>query len=86
MGFNLIGKVTDVFPNYLLSKSRSGIFSERNRDETEAAEKRLDYYLTHQAWKPDLGIDLDGLKAVIAVYAEQADMKGSIPSTESTSI
>ena len=46
------------------------------------AEQGLDYYLAHRAWEPDLGIDLDGLKTVINVYAEQADMKGPIPSPE----
>jgi hypothetical protein len=46
------------------------------------AEQGLDYYLTHQAWDPDLNIDLDGLKTVIEIYAEQADLKGPIPSPE----
>ena len=46
------------------------------------ARKGLDYYLEHRAWEPDLSIDVDGLKTVIEIYAEQADMKGPIPSPE----
>jgi ABC-type nitrate/sulfonate/bicarbonate transport system substrate-binding protein len=114
MGFNLIGKVTDVFPNYLLSTfSVRREWAEAHReqvvrflkavlqarkwleDKKEAgaeflakeldlkpklAMKGLDYYLAHRAWEPDLNIDLDGLKTVIEIYAEQADMKGPIPS------
>jgi ABC-type nitrate/sulfonate/bicarbonate transport system substrate-binding protein len=116
MGFNLLGKVTDVFPNYLLSS-----FSVRRRwavahrgevvrflkavlqarkwleDNRKAgaeflakeldlkpklAEKGLDYYLTHRAWEPNLDIDMDGLKTVVEIYAEQADLKGSISRPE----
>lgn len=116
MGFNLIGKVTDVFPNYLLSSfSVRRQWAEAHRDEVvrflravlkarkwldeskqEAAEflakeldmkpalarKGLDYYLDHRAWEPDLNIDMDGLKTVVEIYAEQADMKGPTPSPE----
>jgi ABC-type nitrate/sulfonate/bicarbonate transport system substrate-binding protein len=116
MGFNLIGKVTDVFPNYLLSSfsvrrewaaaHRGEIVSflkavlqarrwlEENRKagaeflakelemKPKLAEQGLDYYLTHRAWEPDLNIDLDGLKTVVEIYAEQADIKGPIPSPE----
>jgi len=46
------------------------------------AEKGLDYYLAHRAWEPDLSIDLEGLKTVVEIYAEQAGFKGSIPSPE----
>jgi len=46
------------------------------------AEKGLDYYLTNQAWHPELEIDLDGLKTVVEIYAEQTGMKGPIPSPE----
>ena len=113
MGFNLIGKVTDVFPNYLLSsfsvrrqwavEHRGEVvhflkavlqarkWLEENREagaeflakelelKPQLAKQGLDYYLTHRAWEPDLGIDLDGLKAVVEVYAEQADMKSPLP-------
>ncbi|HXF76793.1 MAG TPA: ABC transporter substrate-binding protein [Methylomirabilota bacterium] len=116
MGFNLIGKVSDVFPNYLLSSfSVRREWAEAHRDEVvrclrallkarkwlddnkeEAAEflakeldmkpalarKGLDYYLDHRAWSPDLNIDMEGLKTVVEVYAEQADMKGPLPSPE----
>jgi ABC-type nitrate/sulfonate/bicarbonate transport system substrate-binding protein len=116
MGFNLIGKVTDVFPNYLLSsfsvrqgwarlhraevvrflkavlearkwlednKKAGAEFLAKELDiKPELAETGLEYYLTHRAWEPNLEIDLDGLKAVIEIYAEQADMKGAVPSAE----
>jgi ABC-type nitrate/sulfonate/bicarbonate transport system substrate-binding protein len=116
MGFNLIGKVTDVFPNYLLSSfSVRRQWAAEHRDEVvrflkavlqarrwldenreagaeflakeleikpKLAEKGLDYYLTHHAWEPDLSIDMNGLKTVIDVYAEQAGMKGPVPSPE----
>jgi ABC-type nitrate/sulfonate/bicarbonate transport system substrate-binding protein len=116
MGFNLIGKVSDVFPNYLLSsfsvrrqwaaEHRQEVvrflkavlqarrwLEENRKDGAEflakelemkpkLAEKGLDYYLAHRAWEPDLSIDLEGLKTVIAIYVEQADVKGPIPSPE----
>jgi hypothetical protein len=43
------------------------------------AQRGLEYYLEHRAWEPDLSIDLDGLKTVIEVYAEQAGMAGQPP-------
>ena len=46
------------------------------------AEKGLDYYLTNQAWHPELDIEMDGLKTVIDIYAEQTGMKGPIPNPE----
>ena len=116
MGFNLIGKVSDVFPNYLLSSFsvRRG-WAEAHRDEVvhflkavlqarkwlednreagaeflakeldikpKLARKGLDYYLENRAWEPDLSIDMEGLKTVVDIYAEQADVKSSIPSPE----
>jgi len=115
-GFNVIGRVADVFPNYLLSAySVRRSWAEKNRplvvrflkavlrakkwfeeDKNAAteylakefqltpslAEKGLDYYLTNQAWHPELEIDLDGLKTVVEIYAEQTGMKGPIPSPE----
>jgi ABC-type nitrate/sulfonate/bicarbonate transport system substrate-binding protein len=116
MGFNLIGKVTDVFPNYLLSSfSVRREWAAAHRDEVvrflkavlqarrwleedrkagaeflakelemkpKLAELGLDYYLTHRAWEPDLNIDLDGLKTVVEIYAEQTDIKGPIPNPD----
>ena len=115
-GFNVIGRISDVLPNYLLSAytvKRS--WAEKNRptvvrflkaivrakkwfeqDRKAAieflakefaltpalAEKGLDYYLTNQAWHPELEIEMDGLKTVIDIYAEQTAMKGAIPSPE----
>jgi ABC-type nitrate/sulfonate/bicarbonate transport system substrate-binding protein len=115
-GFNVIGRISDVLPNYLLSAytvRRS--WAEKNRptvvrflksivrakkwfeQDRKAAtdflakefqltpsltEKGLDYYLTTQAWHPELEIELDGLKTVIDIYAEQTGMRGAIPSPE----
>src|SRR5438552_3358336 len=72
-GFNLIGQVADIFRNYLLSA-----YSVRR----SLAEKGLDYYLTNQAWHPELEIEMDGLRTVVDIYAEQTGMKGAIPSPE----
>jgi NitT/TauT family transport system substrate-binding protein len=113
MGFNLIGKATDDFPNYLLSTfSVRRQWAAENRDtvihflrallrarrwleddraagavflakdlgiKPKLARQGLDYYLDNRAWDPDLSIDLDGLKSVIEVYAEQTDLKGPLP-------
>jgi len=40
------------------------------------ASQGLDYFLDHQAWEPNLGVTLDGLKAVLEVYSEQSDTPG----------
>ena len=110
LGLTVVGKVTDVFPNYLLSgfsvrrrwaqdhraevvrflkallKARKWLGE--NREEGAAfltdelklepvlARHGLDYYLDHRAWEPDLGVNLEGLKAVLEVYSEQADAPG----------
>jgi len=115
-GFNVIGRIADIFPNYLLSAySVRRSWAEKNRprvvgflkavlrakkwfeaDKKTAteflakefqlkpslAEKGLEYYLTNQAWHPELDIELDGLKTVVEIYAEQTGMKGLIPSPE----
>ncbi len=115
-GFNVIGRVADVLPGYLLSAySVRKSWAEKNRplvvrflkavvrakkwfeqDRKAAieflakefqltpglAERGLDYYLTHQAWPPELEIDLDGLKSVVDIYAEQTALKGPPPSPE----
>jgi NitT/TauT family transport system substrate-binding protein len=115
-GFNLIGRVADIFPNYLLSAySVRRTWAEKNRplvvrflkavvrakkwfeqDRKAAteflakefqlapglAERGLDYYLTHQAWHPELEIEMDGLRTVVDIYAEQTGMKGPAPGPE----
>lgn len=116
LGFNLIGNVVDVFPDYLLSSFsvRQG-WAEAHRDEVvrflkavllarkwlednkksaveflasdlsmkpKLAEQGLDYYLEHRAWDPKLDINLDGLKTVVEIYAEQARFKGPMPNPE----
>ena len=113
LGFNLIGKASDVFPNYLLSSFsvrrgwaeshrepvirflrallRARRWIDENRQEAAQflaaeldmkpalARRGLDYYLDQRAWDPLLRIDLDGLKTVVDVYAEQADLKSPLP-------
>jgi NitT/TauT family transport system substrate-binding protein len=115
-GFNVIGRIADIFPNYLLSAySVKRSWAEKNRPRVvrflkavlqakkwfeqdrkaaieylakefqltpSLAEKGLDYYLTNQAWHPELEIEIDGLKTVVEIYAEQTGMKGPIPSPE----
>ena len=112
-GFNLIGKVTDIFPNYLLSsfsvrrewaaahrsevvrflkavlrarkwleQDRAGgaeFLAQELKMKPKLARQGLDYYLDNHAWEPDLAIDLEGLKAVVEIYAEQAELKGPVP-------
>jgi ABC-type nitrate/sulfonate/bicarbonate transport system substrate-binding protein len=115
-GFNVIGRVADVLPNYLLSAySVRRSWAERNRPQVvrflkavlrakkwleedkkaatqflakefeltpSLAEKGLDYYLANHAWHPELEIEMDGLKTVVDIYAEQTGMKGPVPSPE----
>jgi ABC-type nitrate/sulfonate/bicarbonate transport system substrate-binding protein len=115
-GFNVIGRVADIFPTYLLSAySVRRSWAEKNRPQVvrflkavllakkwleedrknavqflakefdlkpALAEKGLDYYLANQIWHPELDIEVDGLKTVIDIYAEQTGIKGPIPSPE----
>src|SRR5499425_1159511 len=115
-GFNVIGRVADVLPGYLLSAySVRRSWAEKNRTQVvrflkavlqakkwfeqdkkgaveylakefqltpSLAERGLDYYLTYQAWPPELEIDMEGLKTVVDIYAEQTGMKGPLPNPE----
>jgi ABC-type nitrate/sulfonate/bicarbonate transport system substrate-binding protein len=115
-GFNVIGRIADVFPNYLLSAySVRRSWAEKNRPQVvrflkavlqankwfeqdrkaaveflakefqltpNLAERGLDYYLTYQAWPPELEIDMEGLKTVVDVYAEHTGGKGALPKPE----
>jgi NitT/TauT family transport system substrate-binding protein len=114
-GFNVIGRIADILPNYLLSAySVRRSWAEKNRPlvvrflkavvrakkwfEQERkpaveflakefqlslalAERGLDYYLANQAWHADLDIEMDGLKTVVDIYAEQNNLK-IIPNPE----
>jgi ABC-type nitrate/sulfonate/bicarbonate transport system substrate-binding protein len=116
VGFNVIGRMADLFPTYLLSaysvrrswaeknrprvvrflkavlqakkwfeqdrKSASEFLAKEFQLSLSLAEKGLDYYLTNQAWHPELEIEMDGLKTVVDIYAEQTGMKGPVPSPE----
>lgn len=115
-GFNVIGRIADILPNYLLSAySIRRSWAEKNRpqvvrflkavvrakkwfeQERKSAieflskefqltlaltERGLDYYLSTQAWHPELEIEMDGLKTVVDIYAEQTNVKGPIPNPE----
>jgi len=115
-GFNVIGKMFEVFPNYLLSSySFRRSWAEKNRpvvvrffkaiirakkwfeqDRKTAieflskgfqltpahAEKGLDFYLQTPSWNPELEIEMDGLKTVVDIYAEQNNLKGPPPNPE----
>lgn len=115
-GFNVIGKMFEVFPNYLLSSySVRRSWAEKNRatvvrflkavirakkwfeqDRKGAieylakefqltpahAEKGLDFYLQTPSWNPELEIEMDGLKTVVDIYAEQNNLKGPPPNPE----
>ena len=115
-GFNVIGRISDVLPNYLLSAySIRRSWAEKNRPQVvrflkavvhakkwfeqdrksaveflskefqltpALTEKGLDYYLINQAWHPELEIEMDGLKTVVDIYAEQANLKGPPPNPE----
>jgi ABC-type nitrate/sulfonate/bicarbonate transport system substrate-binding protein len=105
LGLKTIGKVTDIFPNYLSSSfavrrrwaqrhgtvvvkflkallwarqwlgenpdaAGTGLAKELGM-EPELARRGIDYYLAHGAWEPNLDVNLDGLKAVLAGYQEQ---------------
>jgi ABC-type nitrate/sulfonate/bicarbonate transport system substrate-binding protein len=110
-GFNVIGRIADILPNYLLSAySIRRSWAEKNRPlvvrflkavvrakkwfeqdrkavveflakefqlSPAMAERGLEYYLAHQAWHADLDIEMDGLKTVADIYAEQNNLKTS---------
>jgi len=116
MGLNLIGKASDVFPNYLLSsfsvrrnwatthhqeivrflkailQARKWLEDSRElgaeflaqelRLKPKMAPRGLDYYIENRAWGDDFDVDLEGLKAVVEIYAEQTGMKGPLPNPE----
>ena len=114
-GFNVIGRIADILPNYLLSAySIRRSWAEKNRPvvvrflkavvrakkwleqerkpaveflakefqlSSAMAERGLDYYLAQQAWHADLDIEMDGLKTVADIYAEQNNLK-TVPNPE----
>ncbi len=116
LGFNVIARMGEVFPNYLLSgftvrrswaeKNRASVvrflkgvvrakkwFEQDRKAAIEflakefqltplLAEKGLDYYLAAPAWHPELEIEMDGLKTVVDIYAEQNNLKGPVPNPE----
>ncbi len=113
MGFNVIGRVVDVIPNYqltVLTVKRS--WAEKNRpllvrfmkamvqahrwlyENKEAAigflskEMQLkptharqgwEYYIQNRVWNPDGDINIEGVRTVIQIMAEQGQIKGPLP-------
>jgi len=114
LGFNIIGKVSDVIPNFqltVLTARRS--WAEANRPlavrfmkamalsmrwlydnkaaavefltremklKPSQAEKGWEYYVENRIWHPDADINLEGMKIVIQIQAEQGTIKGAPPS------
>ncbi|MGE5817579.1 MAG: ABC transporter substrate-binding protein [Deltaproteobacteria bacterium] len=114
MGYNIIGRVVDVIPNYQLAALavyRS--WAERNRPlfirfmkgvvlgarwlvenkqpaidflvkemdlKPEHARRGWEYYVEHRIWDPNADVTIEGVKTALQIYAEQAQMKGTLPS------
>lgn len=116
MGFNVIGKVAEVIPNFqltVLTARRS--WAEANRPlvvrfmkamalttrwlyenkraaiefltremklKPGHAEKGWEYYTENRIWHPDADVNLEGMKAVIQIQAEQGQIHGALPRPE----
>ena len=114
LGFNVIGKVSDVIPNFqltVLTARRS--WAEANRPlvvrfmkamalsmrwlaenkraaiefltremklRPAHAEKGWEYYIENRIWHPDADVNLEGMKVVIQIQAEQGQIRGAVPS------
>jgi ABC-type nitrate/sulfonate/bicarbonate transport system substrate-binding protein len=114
MGFNVIGKVVDVIPNFqltVLTARRS--WAESNRPlavrfmkamvltmrwlyenkgaaiefltremklKPSHAEKGWQYYVENHIWHPDADINVEGMKVVVQIQAEQGTIKPPVPS------
>jgi NitT/TauT family transport system substrate-binding protein len=114
MGFNVVGRVVDVIPNYQLAalavhrswaaKNRplfirfmKGVvlgarwlienkqpaidFFVKEMDlKPEHARRGWEYYVENRIWDPNADVTIDGVKTALQIYAEQAQMKGALPS------
>ncbi len=116
MGFNMIGRVVDVIPNYqltVLSVKRS--WAEKNRpllvrfmkamvfadrwlyNDKEAAinflakemqlkppyaRKGWEYYTENRIWNRNSDVNIEGVRTVIEIMADQGQFKGQLPSPE----
>jgi ABC-type nitrate/sulfonate/bicarbonate transport system substrate-binding protein len=114
LGFNVIGKVSDVIPNFqltVLTARRS--WAEANRPlvvrfmkamaltmrwlyenkrpaiefltremklKPAHAEKGWEYYIENRIWNPDADVNIEGMKVVIQIQAEQGQIHGALPS------
>ena len=114
LGFNVIGRVSDVIPNFqltVLTARRS--WAEANRAivvrfmkamalsmrwlyenkrpaiefmtremklKPAHGEKGWEYYIENRIWHPDADINLEGMKVVIQIQAEQGQIHGPLPS------
>lgn len=48
----------------------------------EHARRGWEYYVGYRVWDPDAGINTEGIKTVIQIYAEQTQAKGQMPGPE----
>jgi ABC-type nitrate/sulfonate/bicarbonate transport system substrate-binding protein len=114
LGFNVIGRVVDVIPNFqltVLTARRS--WAEANRPlvvrfmkamalsmrwlyenkrgaiefltremklKPAHAEKGWEYYIENRIWHPDADVNIEGMKVVIQIQAEQGQIHGALPS------
>jgi ABC-type nitrate/sulfonate/bicarbonate transport system substrate-binding protein len=46
----------------------------------EHARRGWEYYVEHRIWDPNADVNIEGVKTALQVYAEQAQMKGPLPS------
>ncbi len=46
----------------------------------EHARRGWEYYVENRIWDPNADITIDGVKTALQIYAEQAQMKGALPS------
>jgi ABC-type nitrate/sulfonate/bicarbonate transport system substrate-binding protein len=114
LGFNVIGRVVDVIPNFQLTVlTARRTWAEANRPlvvrfmkamalsmrwlydnkrpaiefltremkiKPAHAEKGWEYYIENRIWNPDADINLEGMKVVIQIQAEQGQIHGAPPS------
>jgi ABC-type nitrate/sulfonate/bicarbonate transport system substrate-binding protein len=46
----------------------------------EHARRGWEYYVEHRIWDPNADVTIEGVKTALQIYAEQAQMKGPLPS------
>lgn len=46
------------------------------------ARKGWEYYTENRIWHPEADVNLEGVKTVLQIYAEQTQAKGALPTAE----